>query len=405
MTAKNKIILFAALGCALFFAALCAGCAGGGETAAPEPTMEPTPEPTPTLAERTLAEMTLEQKIGQLFIVRPEHLWTAQFTGPVSDWTGYSLTSLTDEMRQGLADFPVGGVALFEDNLYDPPSLTKLIGDLQQASGIPLFIAVDEEGGPVARLGNAGGFDVPQVGPMGDVGSTGESQNAYDAGLTIGTYLAGYGFNLDFAPVADVNTNPDNVVIGSRAFGSDPDLVAEMVPAALDGLHAAGIMGCVKHFPGHGDTSADTHDGYVSVQKDWEQMKQCELVPFIAALDKTDMVMAAHITAPNVTSDGLPASLSRQMIQQRLRQELGYEGVVITDAMEMGAVAAGYSSAEAAVLAIQAGVDILLMPANPLEAFDGVRAAVASGEISQARLDESVLRILSLKEQYGLLEP
>ena len=178
-----------------------------------------------------------------------------------------------------------------------------------------------------------------------------------------------------------------------------------MVPAALDGLHAAGIMGCVKHFPGHGDTSADTHDGYVSVQKDWEQMKQCELVPFIAALDKTDMVMAAHITAPNVTSDGLPASLSRQMIQQRLRQELGYEGVVITDALEMGAVAAGYSSAEAAVLAIQAGVDILLMPANPLEAFDGVRAAVASGEISQARLDESVLRILSLKEQYGLLEP
>lgn len=371
---------------------------GGARADAMQPVREP------TLAEQTLAGMTLEQKIGQLFIVRPEQLWTAQFQGQVSDWTGYSTTALTDQMREGLAAYPVGGVAVFGDNLASPAQLTELVSDLQEASAVPLFIAVDEEGGSVARLGNAAGFSVPWVGPMADVGATGDSQNAYEAGLTIGTYIAQYGLNLDFAPVADVNTNPANRVIDSRAFGSDPALVSRMVVRALEGLHAAGVMGCVKHFPGHGDTVADTHEGYVSVRKTWEELENCELKPFMAALDSTDMVMVAHIALPNVTDDGLPASLSGQIVQGRLRDELGYDGVVITDALSMGAVTDSFGSAEAAVLAFQAGVDILLLPADPVAAFDGIAAAVQEGRITRERLDESVLRILSLKEAYGLLD-
>lgn len=375
----------------------------------PEPTPAPTPEPmpeptpTPTLAERTLAGMTTWQKIGQLFIVLPEELWTVRFEGQVTDWSGYSQTALTDGMRAGLAAYPVGGVAIFGPNLQSPAQLRQFTADLQAASDVPLFMAVDEEGGSVARLANAPGFDVPQVGAMGSIGAAGDPQAAYDAGFTIGTYLAEYGFNLDFAPVADVNTNPANPVIGDRAFSGDPAVAARMVPAALEGLHAAGMMGCVKHFPGHGDTSGDTHTGYVSVQKTWEEMLSCELAPFAAALDTTDMVMAAHITAPNVTDDGLPASLSRQLIEGKLRGEMGYGGVVITDSLGMGAVAQNYTSAQAAVLALQAGADILLLPADPAAAFQGVAAAVADGTISPERLDESVLRILTLKEKYGLL--
>lgn len=359
-------------------------------------------------AERILAGMTLEEKIGQLFIVRPEALWPGQYAEGFDPETldqqpGYSLTELTDEMRQGLAACPVGGVAIFGQNLESSEQLARFIADLQSASRTPLFMAVDEEGGPVARLANSGKFDVPQVGAMGDVGATGDPQKAYDAGATIGAYVSEHGFNLDFAPVADVNTNPENIVIGNRAFGSDPALVAQMVPQALAGLHSAGVMGCVKHFPGHGDTKDDTHDGYVSVEKSWDEMLSCEMVPFIAALDAADMVMMAHITAPNVTDDGLPASLSREMIEGKLRGELGYEGVVITDACEMGAVADNYPSGEAAVLAIQAGADIVLMPANLQEACLAVRDAVQSGEIPAERLDESVLRILRLKERYVLL--
>lgn len=200
-----------------------------------------------------------------------------------------------------------------------------------------------------------------------------------------------------------MNTNPGNTVIGDRAFGSDPALAAEMVPAALDGLHAAGVMGCVKHFPGHGDTTGDTHAGYVSVSKTWDELLGCELIPFAAALDRTDMVMAAHITAPNVTDDGLPASLSRQMIRGKLRDELGYGGVVVTDSLSMGAVTDSYGSGEAALLALEAGADVLLLPRDPVEAFQAVLAAARDGSLSMARLDESVLRILTLKEKYGLL--
>ncbi len=194
-------------------------------------------------------------------------------------------------------------------------------------------------------------------------------------------------------------------MIGKRAFGSSPGLVSKMVDAGIKGFHKAGVMTCVKHFPGHGDTKGDTHTGYVSVNRTWAQLNKRELLPFKKAITSpTDLVMVAHITADNVTGDELPASLSRQMITKRLRGTLKYKGVVITDAMEMGAIVKNYSSGESAVMAIQAGADIILMPQNFTEAYRAVCEAVRDGKISEKRLDESVLRILRLKEKYGLLK-
>ena len=237
---------------------------------------------------------------------------------------------------------------------------------------------------------------------MEDIGATGDTSKAREAGAVIGGYLSGLGFQLDFAPDADINTNPENRVIGNRAFGSDPRTVSDMVSAFLDGLHAAGVSGCIKHFPGHGDPSGDTHEGLVVLDKSWEELQAEELIPFIENFGKTDMVMVAHLTVPNVTDDGLPASLSRELITGKLRGELGYDGLIVTDALAMGAIAAQYSSAEAALLTFTAGSDILLMPHDYREAFEAIADAVRSGTVSEERLNESVLRILRWKERLGL---
>ena len=209
--------------------------------------------------------------------------------------------------------------------------------------------------------------------------------------------MASYGFTLDLAPVADINTNPDNVVIGDRAFGSDADTVSAMVGAYVDGLHSRGVGSVLKHFPGHGDTVDDTHKGTVTVNKTWEELEKAELIPFVRNMDKTDAVMVAHISLPHITDDGLPATLSRELIRGKLRQELGYDGLVLTDSLAMGAITSRYSAAQAAVLAFEAGNDVLLIPENYVEAYNGLLSAVESGRITEERLDESVLRILRMK--------
>lgn len=345
-----------------------------------------------------LGKMSLREKVGQLFIVRPEALAenSNAETAPATD-------RVDDAVISRIEEYPVGGIALFSRNITSAEQLPMFISDLQSSSKYPLFIAVDEEGGRVARIANSGYFDVASYKSMEDIGKAGDASKAEEVGRQIGLYLKELGFNLDFAPVADTNTNPQNIVIGDRSYGSDPALVARMVSAQLDGMHDSGIMGTLKHFPGHGDTKDDTHSGYVSIEKTWDELKECELVPFITALPKADMVMVSHITAVNVTSDKLPTSMSETMITGKLRNELGYDGVIITDAMAMGAVADNYTSAEAAVTAVKAGVDIVLMPQNLDEAFNGVMNAVTDGEISMARLDESVMRILKLKARYKLI--
>lgn len=345
-----------------------------------------------------LGKMSLREKVGQLFIVRPEALAENSNgeTAPATD-------RVDDAVISRIEEYPVGGIALFSRNITSAEQLPMFISDLQSSSKYPLFIAVDEEGGRVARIANSDFFNVASYKSMEDIGKSGDASKAEEVGRQIGLYLKELGFNLDFAPVADTNTNPQNIVIGDRSYGSDPALVARMVSAQLDGMHDSGIMGTLKHFPGHGDTKDDTHSGYVSIEKTWDELKECELVPFITALPKADMVMVSHITAVNVTSDQLPTSMSETMITGKLRNELGYDGVIITDAMAMGAVADNYTSAEAAVTAVKAGVDIVLMPQNLDEAFNGVMNAVIDGEISMARLDESVMRILKLKARYKLI--
>jgi hypothetical protein len=389
----------------------CAGCQPtGGNDPTPEPTPTPTPipddpkpddEPTVQSPEQLLAAMTLEEKIGQLFIVRPESLDPTLTPEQVHSTRDYGVQALTEEMAAQLSKYPAGGIVFFGKNIAGPEQLEAFLSGLKQASDLPLMICTDEEGGSVSRIANAAGFQVQKFDGAEAIGATGDPHEAYHMGQVIGAYLNRYGFNLDFAPVADINSDPEHIIIGPRAFGSDAQTVSSMVNAMIDGLHAGGVMACIKHFPGHGAASGDSHDGYVELDKSWEELLQCELIPFIGALEKTDLVMAAHIATPNVTNDGLPTSLSYSMLTEKLRGELGYDGVIITDALAMGAIIQNYSSAESAVLALQAGADILLMPYDYIAAYQGVLAAVEDGTIPEERIDESVLRILRLKAAYG----
>ena len=220
---------------------------------------------------------------------------------------------------------------------------------------------------------------------------------------SIGRYLVQYGIDLDFAPVADVNTNPDNPVIGRRAFSDDPQQAAEMVAAAVEGFQEAGVLCCLKHYPGHGDTAEDSHKALAVTQKSWQELLSCELVPFQAGIDAgADLVMVGHIAAPQVTGEDTPASLSQPLLQS-LRQELGFDGVIVTDSLAMEGITGLYTPGQAAVLAVQAGVDILLMPDGLAEAFDAVMAAVEDGTIPQSRIDESAARVLALKAKRGLI--
>lgn len=355
-------------------------------------------------AEQLLKNMTLKEKVGQLLLIRPESLCTDLSSAQINDTHEYGVTEFNLKMAKTLDNYPVGGIVMFGKNIQSPSQLTNFINEMQQNSKIHLFMGVDEEGGNVSRIANTPGFDVQKFESMETVGQTKDSKKALEVGSVIGSYIKEYGFNLDFAPVADVNTNPDNIVIGNRSFGNEPNLVAEMVSAEIEGLHKSGIMSCIKHFPGHGDTKEDTHNGFVSIEKNWDELKECELIPFKAGIAaQTDMIMISHITADNITDNKLPSSLSYEMIEEKLRKELNYDGVVITDSMSMGAIANQYSSGDAAVKAISAGADIVLMPEDFIEAFEGIYEAVKNGTLSETRIDQSVLRILSLKEKYGFL--
>ncbi len=363
-----------------------------GEPEEGEETSEETLSPSRQLAREILEDMTLEEQIYQLFVVTPEQL------------TGEScVTAAGEAMAQALEEDPVGGVLLFAQNIQTPDQTTQLISALQADSELGLFIAVDEEGGTVARIGNNEAMGTTAFPNMKTIGDTGEVQQAYQVGSTIGSEIARFGFNLDFAPVADVDSNPDNPVIGDRAFSTDAAAAAEMVEAAVDGFRDSGMLCTLKHFPGHGDTDTDSHLGYTELDKSLDQLRETEFVPFQAGIQAgAQFVMVAHIAVPQVTGNDLPATLSSVMTSL-LKEELGFEGIVITDSMQMEAITDRYSSGEAAVLAIQAGVDMILMPENLQEAAQGLLQAVESGEISRKRIQESVLKILETKAEAGIL--
>lgn len=329
--------------------------------------------------DRLISEMTLEQKVAQLFVVRTE-----------------AVDTLVMEMPS------VGGFCIFAHNFNGPTQLDSLIsvlkkGDIRGENPLTPMICIDEEGGRVARIGGNPAFDVHRYPNMKTLGLKGEDAT-YEAGCSIGRYLHDYCIDVDFAPVADVDTNPENPVIGSRAFSSDPVEAGKLMVGFLRGLSESGVVGCLKHFPGHGDTSTDSHHEMATSLKSWDEMLGCEIIPFKAGIAAgASMVMIGHISAPNVTGDDLPATLSRIMVTDKLRGELGFEGVIITDSMAMQAVSKRFSPGEAAVRALEAGADILLMPADLAKSYTAVLDAVRSGRLSQPTLEDSLRRILSLK--------
>ncbi len=348
--------------------------------------------------EEMLRKMTLREKVGQLFFVRPEALDPdIHWENPPTDLAPLKLQEVNEKMKQQNKSYPVGGIILYDWNINDEAQLAKFLPQLKALNGKPL-ICIDEEGGRVARLANNPNFHVKKYESMAAIGATGNPANAYECGNTIGTYLKKYGFDIDFAPVADVNTNPDNIIIGKRAFSDDPAVAAPMVVNYLQGLKDAGIVGCIKHFPGHGDVKTDTHYGYAQTQKTWAEMLSCEMVTFRAGINwGCQLVMTAHIGAPKVIGSDIPSTMSSVMLQNKLRGELGYRNIIVTDALEMGAITKQYTNVDAVLGCLQAGVDIVLCPKEYAEVFDAVVKAVENGTISETRLNDSVRRILMLK--------
>ena len=371
----------------LLFLSLAVAC----HTVEPEPEPEPTPEPeTPVYSLKSLDEMSLREKVGQLFNIRPEALDLS---------SSYTQTAASEALSEGFSRYPCGGITLYAANIRTPDQIRAFTAFLHGLGNYPL-LCIDEEGGRVARIANNSNFNVTKYSSMAAVGATGDPKKAYDAGDNIGDYLAFYGFDLDLAPVSDVNTNPENIVIGDRAFGSSPELVADMASQFLLGLKHNKVEGCLKHFPGHGDTKADTHYGYAESLKTWDELSGCEMIPFRKGIGSgARVIMSAHICLPNVTGKSVPATLSPMIMQDILRGELGYKGLIITDSMAMGAITQEYSPEVAAILAIEAGCDIVLDPADYPSAFEAVLSAVETGRISMDQLNDRVDRILALKRQ------
>lgn len=341
--------------------------------------------------EELLAGMSLEQKVAQMFMVTPEAL------------TNYTKVTAAGEVtKQRFMQYPVGGVIYMAGNLVDAEQTREMLKNMENYSieflGFPVFLGVDEEGGTVARIAKNSAFNVENVGDMSEIGASGDSDLAYLAGCTIGAYLTDLGFNLDFAPVADVWSNKKNTVVKYRSFGSDVELVRDMVTAQLRGFSEQEILGAVKHFPGHGSTTADSHKGAAVVEKNLQELLECDLIPFKGAIEEgVPFVMVGHLSLPQIVGEDVPAVLSKEIIVGILREELGFDGIVITDALDMGAITDYYSSAQAAVMAVEAGADMLLMPEDFVEAYGGVLDAVQRGELSVERIDESVRRILRVK--------
>ena len=361
---------------------------GAGENTSTE---EPPDSSADDRVEKLLAGMDLKQKVAQMFMVTPEAL------------TGYSKVTAAGEVtKQCFIRYPVGGVIYMAGNLIDTEQTRIMLSNMQDYSveylGFPVFLGVDEEGGTVARIAGNRAFGVEDVGNISEIGASGNCDLAYQAGSTIGAYLSALGFNLDFAPVADVWSNKKNTVVKYRSPGSDPELVRDMVIAQIEGFKEQGILCAVKHFPGHGSTSEDSHNGAAVVERTLQELFECDLIPFKGAVQAgVPFVMVGHLSLPKVVEEDVPAVFSKEIITDILRGELGFCGIVITDALDMGAVTDYYSSAQAAVMAVAAGADMLLMPEDFVAAYEGVLNAVQRGELTQERIDESVRRILKVK--------
>mgnify|MGYP001028164917 CR=1 FL=1 len=333
-----------------------------------------------------LAKMTLEEKIGQMMIV------------------SYRKPEMDEELKNMLTVVKPGGFIFFSENFSNYDKTMVLINSIKDTANVPLFLAIDQEGGRVQRLKTMSGITVKNIPSMSEIGKTNSEDIAYQVGVDIANDLKKMGFNLDFAPVMDVNSNSKNTVIGNRSFGTDPYLVAKMGLSLDRGLSDNEIIPTYKHFPGHGDTVADSHVELPIINKTKEELMRIELVPFVEAIkNNADMIMIGHLAVPNITGNYKPASLSYEVITNLLKNELGYKNLVITDALNMKAITDNYTEKEIYELAINAGVDILLMPSDPIKAVSIIKELINEGKVKEEKINNSVRKILELKERYNII--
>ena len=333
-----------------------------------------------------IESMSINEKIGQLMIV------------------GFNGTSVDENLNDLVKNSYIGGVILFKDNVESLDGVTELINNIKLLNienKIPLFISVDEEGGVVSRTPN----EFLKLPSSLSIGAYNNENMSYKVGEIIAQELKLMGYNMDYAPVLDVLSNPNNTVIGSRAFGRDVDTVSNLGVSVMKGISENNVISVVKHFPGHGDTSVDSHYGLPLVEKSLEELKELEFIPFQWAINNgADVIMVSHILLQSIDSEN-PATMSKKIISNILRNEMNFDGVVISDDMTMAAIMDNYDIGEASVKAINAGVDIILVCHgydNEMKVLNSISEAVNSGEITEERLNESVYRILSLKNKYNL---
>lgn len=361
----------------------------------PKPT-ESTPNPSvdhisvwtkvETKLEKVLTDMSLDEKIGQLVIA------------------GIDGTSINDASKELIEQYKISGIIFYANNAETTNQTIEFVNSLKatnQVNRLPLFMSIDQEGGRVARLPK----EVAKVPTAAAIGKKNDPDYAFNIGSTLGKQLTQFGFNMNFAPVLDVNSNPNNPVIGDRSFSTGPEIVSIIGLQTMKGIKEQNIIPVVKHFPGHGDTSVDSHLELPKVDKTLKQLKELELIPFKIAIEaEADVIMVAHILLPQLDTIN-PASMSAPIITDLLRNELGFNGLVMTDDLTMKAITNHYGIEEAAVQSIKAGSDLLLVAHNPattIAVIEALKVAVMGNEISVQRIDESVARIIELKEKYKL---
>lgn len=364
------------------------------EMVSSEPEIEkPTPTPVPTKSpdellddfiDEIVGQMPIEDRVAGLFFVTPE------------DITGVgTAVKAGDGTKEALSQYAVGGIIYFEKNIKNAEQFAEMLSNTILYSKYPLFLGMDEEGGSVSRLTEAGLME-KQAG-AGAIAQSGDTTTAYNVGATIGSTMKTYGLNVDFAPVADL-ANVENSVMAGRTYDVTASVAIPYVLEMMRGLKEQGIATCLKHFPGIGATTEDTHKGLATVERTAEEFRAEEFTVFKAGIDAgADFVMVGHVDAPHLTGDNTPASMSSVIVTDILRNELGFDGVVITDAMNMKAISEYYGADEAAVKALKAGCDMILMPEDFNKAYMGVLQALADGTIAEERINDSIKRIYRVK--------
>ncbi len=413
---RKMLKRFFTIGLCLFFALSCfSGCAGRNGT---------TQSKIENKVQKTVENMTLEEKVGQMMI--PSfRIWQdlREETKDGEEPEKTNITELNDEIRACLEKNHFGGTLLFAQNFKDAEQTYKLVADLQssnqKSSDIPLFVAVDQEGGYVSRIG----FGTVGIGNMA-IAATGDIASATEMAQIHGNECKALGINMDFAPVIDVNNNPGNPVIGVRSFSDDPNMVSQYGKSFMDGLAGTGTIATLKHFPGHGDTGTDSHTGFPLIDKSYEELKAFELIPYQEAINHgAEMIMTAHIQYPQIENQTyvststneevyLPATMSKTILTDILKGDMGFDGVIVTDALDMGAITDNFEFEDVIMLSINAGADMIILPivtnTDIFAQTDGVVdmtvQMVKDGKISEERINDAVTRILTLKEKYGILD-